>query len=1219
MRITGNRDATQTKESCRGFRSWVLLLFLASLGGCGGSGGTASPTPPPPPPPSQPTVSVSAQPSTVTEGKPSTVTVTVTNGSLSACSVPANQGTLVMTANTGTYTAPAQVDSNLSATITCSATGSGGTGNGSATITVTAPTVAITSPAGGATVSGPSVNLTATITNPPTNAQVQFKVDGANAGQAVNVVSGSATLTWDSTSVGNGSHTITAALVGRTIVSPGVSVTVNNQQSLAINSVSPQTAYCYGGKLCGRGFVLSGSGFASGQTVSADRAEVLAAALIDSTQLNITLGWTDRTFDPGMVQITVANSSGTPSATTRIAFLGNLNTLACSTTECFQLDQGAGKVRVFSIATGAALREFVVGTLALSIDVDDLSGLVLVSHQYGGPGVYKTDGSDAGVVGFSTSPGPMGIGARGGFGCFSRNAGADLGFFDLTRFNTSLATTRAGTIGEIPIPVVMRMLGGQLVCTTFATEDMRITSVRVPQLSVHSEAPITGLRKLSQTLATGEGGWHLAAFDSGPAVGITALLHQADKTVVFLNTNTGVEMRRVTLSGIPFRIAADNVHGALVVAKADVTAGLTRFESVDPATGTVSQLQASANLLATGFGVSVDGTKVYLANRDQFQSLDIPPPPAPQITVSVSPASANLSIGESQQFSSTVTGTLSTSVNWLVNDIPGGNPTVGLITSNGLYVAPSGVPQPSTVTVKGVSVVDSTKFGTASVTIAVPPAGSPQISITPTAAQVALGSTADFDLVISGNPASLLGCIVTGAGTAQLNGTHVTFTVPLDKPSSFAALVTCTASNSAGSAAATALVNLQYPTPVISAISPDTVFCPRECTPIFTIQGSGFYEGGEIQLAPLGKFSIPAGTGPTAITLPVPFVQFVPLDQSHYSPGWFDFTVSTPSDQPGGGTSNVMTTAFLGNLNTAVLFPTFAGFPAEYSQLDQATGRLYGINGGGWSVPAGSDLILSMAVDDVTSHTRVPRVYTQSGGVFVDAYSNASPPAVSTLVSTNSSPLAVASKGGYVCFSIDQSGLIGKIDLTQSTFSSNSMAIGNTPWNVAMTMLPGNQLSCVVFNAEDLALSIVKFPEQQITRFLSLTGLTPLSKCGTGEGGWQLAVFDSGPAAGIAAVLSQKDKTLIFVDLTVGQELRRVTLMGNPFRIAVDNVNGRLVVANADLNARLTRFDSIDPTTGAVSRLNSTSGYLAVGFAVSSDGTQLFVGMRDKVVMLPKN
>lgn len=63
------------------------------------------------------------------------------------------------------------------------------------------------------------------------------------------------------------------------------------------------------------------------------------------------------------------------------------------------------------------------------------------------------------------------------------------------------------------------------------------------------------------------------------------------------------------------------------------------------------------------------------------------------VTISpVTPPNLLLPVDGQQQFSATVTGTTNTAVNWLVNNIPGGDAINGTIDATGLYTAPSLIP-----------------------------------------------------------------------------------------------------------------------------------------------------------------------------------------------------------------------------------------------------------------------------------------------------------------------------------------------------------------------------------------------------------------------------------------------------------------------------------------------------------------------------------------------
>src|SRR5438132_1238235 len=91
-------------------------------------------------------------------------------------------------------------------------------------------------------------------------------------------------------------------------------------------------------------------------------------------------------------------------------------------------------------------------------------------------------------------------------------------------------------------------------------------------------------------------------------------------------------------------------------------------------------------------------------------------PPATSVTVSISPTSASVQVGQSKQFTATISGTTNTAVNWFVNGGLGGNSTVGTISSAGLYTAPSSVPA-NAVTVTAQSAYNSTSSANAAVTI----------------------------------------------------------------------------------------------------------------------------------------------------------------------------------------------------------------------------------------------------------------------------------------------------------------------------------------------------------------------------------------------------------------------------------------------------------------------------------------------------------------------
>ncbi len=113
---------------------------------------------------------------------------------------------------------------------------------------------------------------------------------------------------------------------------------------------------------------------------------------------------------------------------------------------------------------------------------------------------------------------------------------------------------------------------------------------------------------------------------------------------------------------------------------------------------------------------------------------------APAISVSVTPPSMSLQGGQSQPFTATVNGTSTKTVTWSLS------PPVGLLSTSGVYSAPAVVTAAQTVTVKATSTVDTTKFGTATVTL-VPVT----VSVSPSSKTLAGGQSQPFTATVTGS------------------------------------------------------------------------------------------------------------------------------------------------------------------------------------------------------------------------------------------------------------------------------------------------------------------------------------------------------------------------------------------------------------------------------------------------------------------------------------
>lgn len=110
-----------------------------------------------------------------------------------------------------------------------------------------------------------------------------------------------------------------------------------------------------------------------------------------------------------------------------------------------------------------------------------------------------------------------------------------------------------------------------------------------------------------------------------------------------------------------------------------------------------------------------------------------------QVSVIISPTTATLATLATQPFTAIVSGSTNTAVTWQVNGVSGGNSTVGLVsttvpgTSNeSLYLGPSAVPSPATVSVTAISQANPTKSASATVTLQVPSRSSATVFVSTT-------------------------------------------------------------------------------------------------------------------------------------------------------------------------------------------------------------------------------------------------------------------------------------------------------------------------------------------------------------------------------------------------------------------------------------------------------------------------------------------------------
>ncbi len=157
-----------------------------------------------------------------------------------------------------------------------------------------------------------------------------------------------------------------------------------------------------------------------------------------------------------------------------------------------------------------------------------------------------------------------------------------------------------------------------------------------------------------------------------------------------------------------------NFHAGSVVRFGGVALPTTLISATGlRATGTALPAQAGTSVPVTVVNAGLGGTT--------SSAISLAITAAPAVAVTVNPASASVAAGATRQFSATVTGAANTSVTWSVNNLAGGNATLGTISSSGLYTAPASAPAPASVTIRATSSADATASATALAAITTSP------------------------------------------------------------------------------------------------------------------------------------------------------------------------------------------------------------------------------------------------------------------------------------------------------------------------------------------------------------------------------------------------------------------------------------------------------------------------------------------------------------------
>lgn len=252
---------------------------------------------------------------------------------------------------------------------------------------------------------------------------------------------------------------------------------------------------------------------------------------------------------------------------------------------------------------------------------------------------------------------------------------------------------------------------------------------------------------------SGDGGSATSAELASPlsvAAGLAGSLFIADSE----NSRVRQLTSTVTVAIVPTSAtvpAGDTQQFAVTVtgtSNSSVTWQVNNATGGNAAVGTISS-EGLYQAPATAPASAVTVTAISNANgsTSASASVTVAASGAPAISITSTPSGVtNVYTAAPQAFNAAVVGETNTAVNWLVNNVAGGNSTVGTISTTGLYTAPTSVPSPALVLITAVSQADASVSASYPITIVTAPTATQ-----PAPQTISPGSAANYSLSLNAN------------------------------------------------------------------------------------------------------------------------------------------------------------------------------------------------------------------------------------------------------------------------------------------------------------------------------------------------------------------------------------------------------------------------------------------------------------------------------------
>ena len=226
------------------------------------------------------------------------------------------------------------------------------------------------------------------------------------------------------------------------------------------------------------------------------------------------------------------------------------------------------------------------------------------------------------------------------------------------------------------------------------------------------------------------------------------------------------------------------------------------------------------------------------------------------ISVAVTPPAATLGVGQTAQFSATVTGSSNQQVTWSIT--PAG---VGSVSSSGLYTAPASIASVQTITVQATTNATPTVAGAATVTLT-----PVTVSMNPTSASLDAGQSVQLAATVVGtsNQQVTWSLSPAGIGAVSTSGLYVA-------PASVSAqqTVTATATSAADATKSAAAVITLYPAVTLSVTPPTASLTANQSVQLTANVTGGFTQQVTWSLSPAGTGTVSTSglyVAPTSIS-----------------------------------------------------------------------------------------------------------------------------------------------------------------------------------------------------------------------------------------------------------------------------------------------------------------------------------------------------------------